>query len=161
MSQQDLKTLHNKIMKEFRKDLLWAFNTNDCKKFFFELMQQAVQEEVYDRYNPTLYQRREDKQGGLKDSSVYDYEVGHLSQGITVFVKNMAKGVGKAYYIDEGIVRGKDFYDWEESLIYQLQENGGFPRDFYGHMETLVKKDHDRLRKILIKKLETKGWKLN
>ena len=76
-------------------------------------------------------------------------------------MKNLTRGEGKAYYIDEGIVRGVDFYDWTGSGIYQLQEQGGYPRDFYTYMEVVVEDKHNKLKNIIQKQMKKKGWKTN
>lgn len=160
MSNQDLKKFHQMIMNRFAKDLYTALNSKDCQNYFKKLMQQSVQEEVYDRYTPEGYKRREEK-GGLKDPDNYRYEVSFSKKGIQVFMKNETKGVGKAFKIDEGIVRGVGFYDWEKSNIYTLQEQGGFPRDFYTYMEVLVEDKHGQLINILKKHLKRQGWNTN
>lgn len=155
----NLKALHNQIMNKFYKDLYVVLNSNECRRYFFELMTQSIEEEVYDRYEPKEYKRRrEDK--GLIDEDNYTYSVKLNKQGITVYMKNITRGVGRAFMIDEGIVEGINFYDWEKSEIYRRQQSGGFPRDFYTYMEVLVEKDN-KLKSIIQKQMSKKGWTLN
>ncbi len=79
---------------------------------------------------------------------------------IVVFMKNMTTGVGNAFYIDEGIVTGKDFYDWERSYAYYLAQQGKFQRDFYTLMEYTVQ--DDRQLQILIERgMKKRGWNIN
>ena len=58
---------HKEVMDKFLEDLLSVIQ-NNCEEYFIKKMQQAVQEAVYDEYEPTAYVRREEK-GGLKDPS--------------------------------------------------------------------------------------------
>ena len=158
-NQQELKKFHAMIINQFLKDLYTVLNSNEVKAFFTKMMQQSIQEEVYDRYTPTHYSRR-GEDGGLLDADNYDYKVSISGKGIKVFIKNLTRGEGKTYYIDEGIVRGVDFYDWQRSGIYYLQEHGGYPRDFYTYMEVLVEDKHNKLKNIIQRQMKKKGWKL-
>jgi hypothetical protein len=158
MAKQDLKKFHAMIMNQFLKDLYDVLNSKDCFNYFAEMMQESIKEEVYGRYNPTSYERR-GEDGGLLDKDNYDYKVSISAKGIKIFMKNLTKGVGKAYQIDEGIVKGIDFYDWERSTIYYLQEHGGYPRDFYTYMEVLVEDKQNKLQNIIQKQMKKKGWK--
>ena len=108
MAGNDLKKFHAMIMNQFLKDLYEVLNSKECFNYFAQMMQQSIQEEVYDRYTPTQYERRGEKgkSGSLLDSNNYDYKVLINGKGIKVFMKNLTRGEGKAYYIDEGIVRG-------------------------------------------------------
>lgn len=155
----NLKALHNQIMNKFYKDLYAVLNSNECRKYFFELMTQSIEEEVYDQYTPTQYVRRREH-GGLIDEQNYTYSVKFGKQGITIYMKNITRGVGRAFMIDEGIVSGVNFYDWEESEIYRRQQSGGFPRDFYTYMEVLMKEDN-KLKTIIQKQMSDKGWTKN
>ena len=163
MAGNNLKKFHVMIMNQFLKDLYTVLNSRECFEYFAKMMQQSIQEEVYDRYTPTQYERRGEKgkSGSLLDPNNYDYKVSISSKGIKVFMKNLTRGEGKAYYIDEGIVRGVDFYDWIGSGIYQLQEQGGYPRDFYTYMEVVVEDKHNKLKNIIQKQMKKKGWKTN
>lgn len=158
-SQQELKKFHVMIMNQFLKDLYSVLNSKECFNYFAEMMQQSIQDEVYDRYNPTQYSRR-GEDGGLLDPNNYDYNVSISGKGIKIFMRNLTRGDGKAYYIDQGIVRGVDFYDWERSGIYHLQEQGGYPRDFYTYMEVIVEDKHKKLQNIIQRQMNKKGWKL-
>ena len=104
-SQQDLKKFNTMIVNQFLKDLYSVLSSKECENHFAKLMQQSVQEEVYDRYDPASYERR-GEDGGLKDPNNYNYSVSISTDGIRVFMKNMTRGVGRAFYIDEGIVTG-------------------------------------------------------
>ena len=162
MASQDLKKLHDKIMKEFSKCFEEALNSDACFKFFVKLMQQSVEEAVYDKYTPTSYKRRRDAVGerGLQDPSRdnYEYIVKINGSSAYIFMKNLARGVGGAYYIDEGIVTGKDeagnnFYEYG-ALAQDI-----FPRDFYEHMLKLIDKESERkeLHNILKKEINKKS----
>jgi len=154
----DLKAFNKQIVNQFYKDLYAVLNSNECKRYFIELMTQSIEEEVYDRYSPKQYERRRED-GGLIDEKNYTYSVKFDKDGITVYMKNITRGVGRAFMIDEGIVEGIGFYDWEKSNIYKLQQNGGFPRDFYTYMEILVE-DDIKFKNIIHKQMGKKGWKL-
>lgn len=154
----NLKAFQKQIMNQFYDDLYKVLNSNECKKYFFELMTQSIEEEVYDQYTPTQYERRRED-GGLIDERNYNYSVKFNKDGITVYMKNITRGVGRAFMIDEGIVTGKGFYDWTESAIYKRQQAGGFSRDFYTYMEVLVE-DDDKFKNIIKKQMGKKGWNL-
>lgn len=162
----NLKAFQKQIMNQFYDDLYKVLNSNECKKYFFELMTQSIEEEVYDKYhsdakNPYIRRHERNKPGGLNDERNYNYEVYFDKDGITIYMKNIAKGDGeaRAFMIDEGIVTGKGFYDWTESAIYKRQQAGGFPRDFYTYMEVLVE-DDDKFKNIIKKQMGKKGWNL-
>lgn len=149
---------HKEVMDKFLEDLLSVIQ-NNCEEYFIKKMQQAVQEAVYDEYEPTDYVRREEK-GGLKDPSNYMMKAFFDRNGrVCVFMKNMTTGVGAAYYIDEGIVTGKNFYDWKRSKAYYYATHGGFERDFYTYMEYQVVGDAE-LEKIIEKGMRKKGWNI-
>lgn len=158
MATQDFKKFHVMITNQFLKDLYDVLNSKECFNYFAEMMQNSIQEEVYDRYTPSSYERRGEDEG-LLDTDNYDYKVLISGKGIKVFMKNLTRGEGRAYYIDEGIVKGVDFYDWQRSTIYYLQEHGGYPRDFYTYMEVLVEDKQNKLQNIIKKQMKKKGWK--
>lgn len=153
----NLESLQKQIMSRFIEDLTDVLKGSECKRYFFKMMTQSIEEEVYDRYEPKQYDRRRDNKG-LTDEENYLYEVDINKDGIKIFMKNMTTGKGRAFMIDEGIVEGVNFYDWDRSEIYILQQNGGFPRDFYTYMEILVE-DDDTLKSIIKKQMSKKGWK--
>lgn len=162
----DLKAFNKQIVNQFYKDLYAVLNSNECKRYFIELMTQSIEEEVYDRYHSTAkepYKRRHErnKSGGLNDERNYTYNVKFDKEGITIYMRNLTKGDGgaRAFMIDTGIVEGVGFYDWEKSNIYKLQQIGGFPRDFYTYMEILVE-DDIKFKNIIHKQMGKKGWKL-
>ena len=150
---------HEQIREQFYNDLLDTVRV-DCKQYFINKMQEAVQEAVYDAYTPTQYERRMDD-GGLSDPKNFDLEMFLDRDGaVTIFMKNMTTGKGRAFYIDEGIVTGKDFYDWERSQAYYLAQQGKFQRDFYTLMEYKVYYD-DELKQLIRRGMEKRGWKYN
>ena len=165
MASQDLKKLHDKIMKEFSKCFEEALNSDACFKFFVKLMQQSVEEAVYDKYTPTSYKRRRDAVGerGLQDPSRDNYEYVVKVKGLSalIFMKNLAQSANnetRAFQIDEGIVTGKDeagnnFYEYG-ALAQDI-----FPRDFYEHMLKLIDKESERreLHNILKKEINSKS----
>ena len=148
--------LHRELCEQFYTDLLATLK--ECKQYFIDKMIESVQEAVYDAYTPTQYERRmEDK--GLIDPSNFNLEIFLDRNGeVTVFMKNMTTGVGHAFYIDEGIVTGKDFYDWERSQAYYLAQQGKFQRDFYTLMEYKVYNDNE-LQNLIRRGMEKRGWK--
>ena len=158
MADPQIQAFHKEIKDKFYNDLLETLQ--ECKQYFIEKMQEAVQEAVYDAYTPTQYERR-GEEGGLKDPKNFDLQIFFDRDGsIVVFMKNMATGVGNAFYIDEGIVTGKDFYDWERSYAYYLAQQGKFQRDFYTLMEYTVQ--DDRQLQILIERgMKKRGWNIN
>lgn len=158
MAAQDLKKFYATIRNQFIKDLYSVLNSDECFNYFAKMMQDSIQEEVYDRYTPKTYTRRK-TEGGLQDPKNYDYKVSINAKGIKIFMRNLTKGEGKAFHIDSGIVRGVGFYDWKDSEIYALQEQGGYPRDFYTYMEILVEDKHNKLHNIIKKQMIKKGWK--
>ena len=155
---KSLISFHKEIMDKFLEDLLSVIQ-NNCEEYFIKKMQEAVQEVVYDEYQPTVYVRREEKRG-LKDPSNYMMKAFFDRNGrVCVFMKNMTTGAGAAYYIDEGIVTGKNFYDWKRSKAYYYATHGGFERDFYTYMEYQVVGDAE-LEKIIEKGMRKKGWNI-
>ena len=158
MADPQIQAFHKEIKDKFYNDLLETLQ--ECKQYFIEKMQEAVQEAVYDAYTPTQYERR-GEEGGLKDPKNFDLQIFFDRDGsIVVFMKNMTTGAGNAFYIDEGIVAGKDFYDWERSYAYYLAQQGKFQRDFYTLMEYTVQ--DDRQLQILIERgMKKRGWNIN
>ena len=158
MADPQIQAFHKEIKDKFYNDLLETLQ--ECKQYFIEKMQEAVQEAVYDAYTPTKYERR-GEEGGLKDPKNFDLQIFFDRDGsIVVFMKNMTTGAGNAFYIDEGIVTGKDFYDWERSYAYYLAQQGKFQRDFYTLMEYTVQ--DDRQLQILIERgMKKRGWNIN
>lgn len=157
-NQQDIVKLNIEIMNKFLEDLIEVVE-NDCKRYFVEKMQQSVQEVVYDAYEPTQYKRRM-KKDGLQDPNNYKLEAKFDTDGrICVFMKNLTRGDGRAYYIDEGIVTGQNFYDWKKSQAYYLATHGGFERDFYTYMEFIVVNDNE-LQELIKRGMKRKGWKI-
>lgn len=155
-SNSQVLALHRELCKQFYTDLLATLK--DCKQYFIDKMIESVQEAVYDAYTPTQYKRRmEDK--GLIDPNNFNLEIFLDRNGeVTVFMKNMTTGEGHAFYIDEGIVTGKDFYDWERSQAYYLAQQGKFQRDFYTLMEYKVYNDNE-LQNLIRRGMEKRGWK--
>ena len=158
MADPQIQAFHKEIKDKFYNDLLETLQ--ECKQYFIEKMQEAVQEAVYDAYTPTQYERR-GEEGGLKDPKNFNLQIFFDRDGsIVVFMKNMTTGAGNAFYIDEGIVTGKDFYDWERSYAYYLAQQGKFQRDFYTLMEYTVQ--DDRQLQILIERgMKKRGWNIN
>ena len=157
-NQQDIVKLNIEIMNKFLEDLIEVIE-NDCKRYFIEKMQQSVQDVVYDSYEPTQYKRRR-TDGGLQDPSNYKLEAKFDTDGkICVFMKNLTRGEGRAYYIDEGIVTGNNFYDWKKSKAYYYATHGGFERDFYTYMEFIVVDDNE-LKRLIEHGMKRKGWKI-
>ena len=155
----DLEKFNLEIMNRFLSDLIDVVK-NDCKNYFIEKMQQSVQDVVYDAYAPTQYKRRMTDEGGLQDPNNYILEAKLDANGrVCVFMKNMARGVGHAYYIDEGIVTGRNFYDWKRSNAYYYATHGGFERDFYTYMEFVVVNDNE-LKELIERGMKRKGWKI-
>ena len=131
------KRMADKINELFLKDLYECF-----EEVFYELamesMEMAVHKDVYAKYTPSGkgtaytngvggYRRRKGK-GGLSDPSNFDIQIYQQPNGnIVGYVRNITRGVGKAFELDEVIVNGMG-YDWTESRIYNMQP---FPRDFY------------------------------
>lgn len=127
----------SKINELFLKDLYECF-----EEVFYELamesMEMAVHKDVYAKYTPSGkgnaytngvggYRRRKGK-GGLSDPSNFDIQIYQQPNGnIVGYVRNITRGVGKAFELDEVIVSGMG-YDWTDSRIYRMQP---FPRDFY------------------------------
>ena len=158
MADPQIQAFHKEIKDKFYNDLLETLQ--ECKQYFIEKMQEAVQEAVYDAYTPTQYVRR-GEDGGLKDPKNFDLQIFFDRDGsIVVFMKNMTTGVGNAFYIDEGIVTGKDFYDWERSYAYYLAQQGKFQRDFYTYMEYDVKDDR-QLQMLIESGMKKRGWNIN
>ena len=158
MADPQIQAFHKEIKDKFYNDLLETLQ--ECKQYFIEKMQEAVQEAVYDAYTPTKYERR-GEEGGLKDPKNFDLQIFFDRDGsIVVFMKNMTTGAGNAFYIDEGIVTGKDFYDWERSYAYYLAQQGKFQRDFYTLMEYNVKDDR-QLQLLIERGMKKRGWNIN
>lgn len=154
----DLESFNLEIMNRFLSDLIDVVK-NDCKDYFVKKMQQSVQDVVYDAYEPTLYRRRRTDEG-LQDPDNYRLDAEFDSNGrVCIFMKNMTRGDGKAFYIDEGIVTGKNFYDWKKSNAYYYATHGGFERDFYTYMEFMVVNDSE-LKRLIEHGMKRKGWKI-
>ena len=157
-NQQDIARLNIEIMNKFLEDLIKVIE-EDCKRYFVKKMQESIQDVVYDAYTPTQYKRRKTDEG-LQDPNNYTLEAKLDADGrVCVFMKNMTRGVGKAYYIDEGIVTGRNFYDWKKSNAYYYATHGGFERDFYTYMEFIVVNDSE-LHELIKRGMKRKGWKI-
>lgn len=157
-SNKELARLNREIMDKFLSDLIEVVR-KDCEDYFIKKMQHAVQEAVYDEYTPTVYGRR-GEDGGLKDPKNYNMQVFFDRNGrVCIYMKNLTRGVGAAYYIDEGIVSGQNFYDWKRSKAYYYATHGGFSRDFYTYMEFMVANDAE-LERLIIKGMRKRGWKI-
>lgn len=157
-NRQAVSQLNIEIMNKFLSDLVDVIE-NDCKQYFIEKMQQSVQDVVYDAYTPTQYKRRTTREG-LQDPNNYHLEAKLDADGkVCVFMKNLTRGDGKAYYIDEGIVTGRNFYDWKKSKAYYYATHGGFERDFYTYMEFIVVNDNE-LKRLIENGMKKKGWKI-
>lgn len=158
MASSQVLALHEEVCRQFYNDLLES--VKECKQYFIDKMIESVQEAVYDAYTPTLYERRMGD-GGLSDPNNFDLQMFLDRNGeVTIFMKNMTTGAGHAFYIDEGIVTGKNFYDWERSQAYYLAQQGQFQRDFYTLMEYKVYNDNE-LENLIKRGMEKRGWKSN
>lgn len=147
-----------KVIEEmFMADLLECF-----KEIFYDIavqsMQIAVHKDVYAKYRSTgspyrRYKRRKEE-GGLSDPRNFDIQIYREKNGnIIGYVKNITRGVGKAYELDAAIVYG-DQYDWLASKIYRLQP---FPRDFYqGTIDRI--EDSNWVYKVR-RLMNQRGWK--
>ena len=72
MADPQIQAFHKEIKDKFYNDLLETLQ--ECKQYFIEKMQEAVQEAVYDAYTPTQYERR-GEEGGLKDPKNFNLQI--------------------------------------------------------------------------------------
>ena len=146
------KQMADEINKLFLADLYECFEIvfEDLAK---ESMGLAISKEVYAKYRPMLYKRRRNQNGGLADPSNFDVQIFQQDNGnIVGIVKNTARGVGKAFEMDEVIVSGMG-YDWEDSKIYHMQP---FPRDFYS--ATIERIEASRWKYRVRRLMNQRGW---
>lgn len=123
---KDINSLLDALQAEINKAL-----RDEVAKITVQTMNEAVKEDVYSSYDPTLYIRREED-GGLSDTRNMTVE---LIGNDTISITNDTRG-NDDYSNTEGwdsgaidgiIVTGHG-YNWSKSKIYKLQP---FPRDFY------------------------------
>ena len=145
------RQIADEINQLFLKDLYECFY-----EVFYELagecMELAVSKEVYAKYRPMEYVRRKNK-GGLTDPKNFDIQIYQQTNGnIVGYVRNTARGVGRAFELDEVIVSGMG-YDWEDSKIYKMQP---FPRDFYS--ATIDRIESSRWKYHVRRLMNKRGW---
>lgn len=122
-------------------------------------MKEAIKMEVYARYEPTLYDRRYDKDGGLLDDVNYKYKIEINDNKIIVVMTNDAKGDDRGKYVNtqpdtyiDSILISGTGYTWEKSRMYSIQPH---PRDFYAKTEELLNDGEIRMK--IIQSLNKKG----
>jgi len=144
------------MYKEFKKTVTDTIE-DVVPPIMKEKMAEAIELEVYMRYSPTMYIRREED-GGLSDIRNMEHSIDIKGNKIIVTLVNKTRG-NKNYkdydyeegYIDSIIITGTD-YTWQGSKIYKSQP---YPRDFYEKTNELL--NDGEVRKAIIKKLKSEG----
>lgn len=128
-----------------------------------EVHKEAIVIEVYESYEPTLYNGTLDfvdrryGDNGLLDEHNFEYQFDINKNSMTVTLYNKTKGNQYApnnqryTYIDSIIVTG-DGYSWKNSGV------NGVPRDFYKATEEILAKPE--IRNKIIKELNKRGFKV-
>lgn len=146
------------MYKEFMKDAKKAFQ-EVVPPIMTEVHKEAIEIEVYAKYSPTMYDRRNGSDGSLSDEKnfIYDFDIKGNSIFITLY--NETKGNPNEpnnqsnTFIDKIIVTG-DGYSWKNSGIARM----GIKRDFYLVTEQIMASDE--IRNKIIKELNKKGFKV-
>lgn len=117
-----------------------------------EEMVKGIELEVYSRYNPSQYIRRESN-GGLIDKSNMVANIRVDGSKIYIDMDNITKGAGSHSYkrIDDIIVSGTG-YTWKRSKIYKAQP---YPRDFYEKTQSIIDQD-GKLLNVVLSQLKVK-----
>ncbi len=103
-----------------------------------ESMVRAIDDVVYDAYEPTQYVRRE-AEGGLTDPENIDIESYDRSETQhTMVVKNYRNDFGGRDVAE--IVNKGTGYTWKDSAIYQMQP---YPRPFYQETDRILQDEGD------------------
>ncbi len=141
---RNLNALELYIKNEIYKSL-----EDDVAKEVVDTMKDRINEDVYNAYSPTLYERRKEN-GGLLDDANFLTE---MVDDNTLKVKNVTHGSGKYIVpiIEEGVG-----YTWENSNIYGRQP---FPRPFVANTREELRGEKLRLAisKALQKRFGTKS----
>lgn len=113
------KYLNKKIASALEKEVA---------KVARETMKQKIETEVYNRYEPTEYDRQKENGGLLDDRNI----VTELINDNTLYVRNIRTDTENGIVKDVArIVEEGEGYTWDRSKIYQMQP---YPRPF--HEET-------------------------
>ena len=127
---ENIQQLRNLLFKSLEESLLNAATKGEIQAILLE----AIEEGVYQDYEPKKYERREDE-GGLGDPRLIDSQVSHNPFTITVSLTMHSKAMAKRRKqgeipVEHYVVHG--LYDWEKSEIAQRPDPS---RDFYALAE--------------------------
>ena len=121
-----------------------------------DALQEAIETEVYEKYTPTLYERRRDKDGGLQDRDMMKFTYDNTTN--TLEVKDLSRANADSDYMasDSGntlgrlvapVVESGEGYTWTKSKIYKKQP---FPRPFHEAAERQMKDSGEFERQLEI-----------
>lgn len=96
------------------------------------VLAESVEQNVYEKYTPTGYTRRGNKNGGLADPSVM--EVRYSPTEHLLEVQDMSRDEFSGRLIAPVVEIGEG-YEWEDSQIYKKQP---FPREFHRPAEEMM-----------------------
>ena len=130
---ENIQSLRKVIIDSLEESLLNATHQGDIQRILLD----AIQEGVYDDYEPTQYIRREENKG-LGDANLIQGDVVRnvFSSDLTLTARSTAKTNGGIHqgYVDAFVVEG--IYDWKASGIAKRKDP---TRDFYALAEKKLK----------------------
>lgn len=145
------------MYEKFKNDAISSVN-DIVPPIMKETMKEAIEIEVYAKYEPTQYQRRYEK-GGLLDERNMKHDLIVTENSVKIILINYTKGDDRGVYpntqpyeyIDSIIVTGEG-YTWTDSGIAQ----SSMERDFYTKTEELLKTTN--IINEIKKEMRRKGW---
>lgn len=147
MDKKDLQAMYNR----------WVANCQQAVEttvppLMKEVMKEAIEIEVYAKYIPIAYERRQDN-GGLTDKENMDYEVELEGSKIKIIMYNTTRREkGQPEFIDSVIVTGQG-YQWNSSI-----KKAQMPRDFYKVAQEII--DSEEFRIKIKRKLKFRNYKI-
>lgn len=159
MNQKAVSKLANyqyfdKMYKDFIKSATETFKKT-VPPIMTDAHKEAIEIEVYARYEPDSYDRRYGD-NGLLDEYNFKYDIEINKNSIVVILYNETKGNPYVpnnqsnVFIDEIIVSGNN-YSWKSSRIAKSE----MERDFYTMTEKIM--ESDKVRKKIINEFKKRG----
>lgn len=69
---------------------------NECKEIIRKTMQKHIDSDIYDKYDPTQYDRRDMDGGFIADENI-DIDINSSNNGVNITATDIATGVDDAY----------------------------------------------------------------
>lgn len=144
------------VMDYVKKNVEQVLSSKEIQEIVKDTIREVIMDEVYDKYEPSQYERRYDNDGfSDKRNYVCKINVSNNYVSVSIFNDTTANGDNGDDYLDEIIYRG-DMYTWEGSRIYQMMP---YPRNWINESVNRLY-DNGELMKRIGKKLAEKGIKI-